>query len=35
MILGGAIISVSHNRKFIAEVCDKAYELTENGLVLQ
>ena len=27
----GAIISVSHDRKFITEVCDKVYELTEAG----
>ena len=26
------IISVSHDRKYIAEVCDKVYELTETGL---
>lgn len=32
---GGAIISVSHDRKFINEVCDKVYELTENGLSLK
>lgn len=30
---GGAIISVSHDRKYIAEVCHKAYELTAHGLV--
>ncbi len=29
---GGAIISVSHDRKYIAEVCDKVYRLTESGL---
>ncbi len=29
---GGAIISVSHDRKFISEVCDKVYELTPKGL---
>ncbi|NCB51406.1 MAG: ABC-F family ATP-binding cassette domain-containing protein [Clostridia bacterium] len=29
---GGAIISVSHDRKYISEVCDKTYRLTENGL---
>ena len=29
---GGAIISVSHDRKFIDEVCDKVYVLTETGL---
>lgn len=28
----GAIISISHDRKFIEEVCDKVYELSENGL---
>ena len=28
----GAILSVSHDRKFIAEVCDKVYRLDENGL---
>jgi ATPase subunit of ABC transporter with duplicated ATPase domains len=28
----GAIISVSHDRKYIAEVCNKVYRLTENGL---
>lgn len=31
---GGSIISVSHDRKFLAEVCDKVYCLTENGLIL-
>lgn len=30
----GAIISVSHDRKYIAEVCGKVYELTEGGLVI-
>ena len=29
---GGAIISVSHDRKYLNEVCDKVYELRENGL---
>lgn len=29
----GAIISVSHDRKYIAEVCDQIYELTAEGLV--
>lgn len=29
---GGAIISISHDRKFITEVCDTVYELTKNGL---
>lgn len=28
----GAIISVSHDRKFISEVCDTNYELTPDGL---
>ena len=28
----GAIISVSHDRKFLAEVCDTVYRLTESGL---
>ena len=28
----GAIISISHDRKYIDEVCDKVYELTSNGL---
>lgn len=30
---GGAIISVSHDRKYIGEVCGKLYRLTETGLV--
>lgn len=29
----GTIISVSHDRKYIDEVCDEIYELTQNGLV--
>ena len=29
---GGAIISVSHDRKYLGEVCDKVYLLTESGL---
>lgn len=29
---GGAIISISHDRKYLSEVCDTIYELTENGL---
>lgn len=28
----GAIISVSHDRKFLSEVCDKVYRLTPEGL---
>ena len=31
---GGSIIAVSHDRKFLTEVCDKVYCLTENGLIL-
>lgn len=31
----GTIISISHDRKYIDEVCDIAYELTSNGLVLK
>lgn len=30
----GAIISISHDRKYIGEVCEKVYRLTEEGLVL-
>lgn len=29
----GAVISISHDRKYISEVCDKKYELTPKGLV--
>lgn len=28
----GALISVSHDRKFIGEVCEQVYRLTESGL---
>lgn len=28
----GAILSISHDRKYIAEVCDTVYELTADGL---
>ena len=28
----GAIISISHDRKYIEEVCDKIYQLNPNGL---
>ncbi len=28
----GAVISISHDRKYIGEVCDKVYELTKDGL---
>jgi ATPase subunit of ABC transporter with duplicated ATPase domains len=31
----GAIISISHDRKFIQEVCNKVFLLTKNGLVEQ
>lgn len=30
----GAVISISHDRKYIDEVCDKIYELNSNGLQL-
>jgi len=29
----GAVISISHDRKFIREVCDKVYRLTDHGLI--
>lgn len=29
---GGAVISVTHDRKYLDEVCDKVYELRESGL---
>jgi ATPase subunit of ABC transporter with duplicated ATPase domains len=29
---GGTTISVSHDRKYLQEVCDVVYEMTENGL---
>ena len=29
----GAIISISHDRKYIREVCTKVYRLTKDGLV--
>ncbi len=28
----GAVISISHDRKYISEVCTKVYTLTEDGL---
>ena len=31
---GGAIISVSHDRKYLSEVCERVYELTPEGLRL-
>ena len=31
---GGAIISVSHDRKYLREVCDRVYELRPDGLFL-
>ena len=30
---GGTILTISHDRKYIEEVADVVYELTENGLV--
>ena len=30
---GGSIISVSHDRLYLAEVCDTVYRLTPSGLV--
>lgn len=30
---GGTIISVSHDRKYLAQVCDTLYQLTEEGLL--
>ena len=30
---GGTIISVSHDRKYLAEVCGTLYRFTEKGLV--
>ena len=30
---GGVIISISHDRKYISEVCDCVYRLTEQGLL--
>jgi ATPase subunit of ABC transporter with duplicated ATPase domains len=29
----GTVISISHDRKYIGEVCNTVYELTETGLV--
>ncbi|MBO6061011.1 MAG: ABC-F family ATP-binding cassette domain-containing protein, partial [Clostridia bacterium] len=29
---GGCIISVTHDRKYLAEVCGKVYRMTESGL---
>ncbi|EDO9953624.1 hypothetical protein GJ990_08560 [Campylobacter jejuni] len=29
-----AVISISHDRKYIEEVCDKIYQLNPNGLQL-
>lgn len=31
----GAVISISHDRKYIDEVCDKVYRLSEQGLALE
>ena len=30
---GGTIISISHDRKYIEEVCDRIYRLTRKGLI--
>lgn len=30
----GAVISVSHDRKYLSEVCDRVYRLTESGLAV-
>lgn len=30
----GAIISISHDRKYINEVCDKVYHMEKDGLTL-
>ena len=30
----GAVISISHDRKYSEEVCDKIYQLNPNGLQL-
>ena len=32
---GGVILSISHDRKYIEEVADKVYELTEKGLEIK
>jgi ATPase subunit of ABC transporter with duplicated ATPase domains len=29
---GGAIISISHDRKYLSEVCDRVLELDSQGL---
>ena len=29
----GTILSVSHDRKFLTQVCNKLYRFTENGLI--
>ena len=31
----GAVISISHDRKFMDEVCSRVYRLTETGLRLE
>ncbi len=30
---GGVILSISHDRKYISEVCDRVFRLTKDGLV--
>ena len=32
---GGAILSVSHDRKYLLEVCETLYRLTPDGLLRQ
>jgi ATPase subunit of ABC transporter with duplicated ATPase domains len=32
---GGAIISISHDRKYIHEVCSRVYRMTEEGLAVE
>ena len=29
----GAVISISHDRKYICEICETVYQMSENGLV--
>lgn len=31
----GAVISISHDRKYIDEVCNKVYRMSEKGLILE
>jgi ATPase subunit of ABC transporter with duplicated ATPase domains len=34
-LFNGAVISISHDRKYLADVCDEVYELTCDGLALR